>query len=80
MEVLNRIKERLNKWSECTSIDELNKKWVNAKKYIIKNSSSIEERFMLDKLIEDSYSIALNKILEKKIKIFFIFSVLFEFY
>ena len=66
MEVLNRIKERLNKWSECTSIDDLNSKWINAKKYIIKNSSSIEERFMLDRLIEDSYSIALNKILDKK--------------
>ena len=60
------FKERLNKWGNSPSITHLNKKWVNAKKYIIKNSSSIEERFMLDKLIEDSYSIALNKILDKK--------------
>ena len=73
MEVLNRIKERLNKWSECTNIDELNKKWVNAKKYIIKNSSSIQERFMLDKLIEDSYASAMNIILEKNKNIFHFF-------
>ncbi len=60
------LKERLNKWGDSPSITHLNNKWINAKKYIIKESSTIEERFELDKLIEDSYSIALNKILGKK--------------
>lgn len=60
------LKERLNKWVDSPSITHLNNKWINAKKYIIKESSTIEERFELDKLIEDSYSIALNKILDKK--------------
>lgn len=60
------LKERLNKWGDSPSITHLNNKWINAKKYIIKNSSSIEERFELDRLIEDSYASAMNKILDKK--------------
>lgn len=60
------LKERLNKWGDSPSITHLNNKWINAKKYVIKNSSSIEERFMLDRLIEDSYASAMNIILEKK--------------
>ena len=60
------LKERLNKWGDSPSITQLNNKWINAKKYIIKNSSSIEERFELDRLIEDSYASAMNKILDKK--------------
>lgn len=58
------LKDRLDKWCECASMDELNQKWVNAKKYIIKHSSTIEERFALDKLIEDSYANAMNQILK----------------
>ena len=59
------LKERLSKWGDSPSVTNLNKKWVNAKKYIIKESSSIEERFELDRLIEDSYASALNSILNK---------------
>lgn len=58
------IKDRLQQWKNCSTVEELNKKWVNAKKYIIKESSSIEERFELDRLIEDSYAEALNEILK----------------
>lgn len=59
------LKERLSKWGDSPNVTNLNKKWVNAKKYIIKESSSIEERFELDRLIEDSYASALNSILNK---------------
>ena len=56
------IETRLSKWNECKTIDELNQKWINAKKYIIKESESIEERFAMDLLIEKYYSIASKSI------------------
>lgn len=56
------IETRLFKWTECKTIDELNQKWINAKKYIIKESESIEERFAMDLLIEKYYSIASKSI------------------
>lgn len=60
----DRIIDKLQQWKDCSTVEELNKKWVNAKKYIIKETSSIEERFELDRLIEDSYAEALNEILK----------------
>lgn len=54
------VEKKLIKWVECNSLDELNQKWINAKKYIALNSESIEERFELDKMIESYYSIALK--------------------
>ena len=61
----DRIIDKLQLWKNCSTIEELNQKWINAKKYIIKESSSIEERFELDRLIEDSYAEALNEILKR---------------
>lgn len=52
------VEKKLIKWVECNSLDELNQKWINAKKYIALNSTSIEERFELDKLIESYYASA----------------------
>lgn len=51
-----RIEKKLVKWVECNSLDELNHKWINAKKYVALNSTSIEERFELDKMIETYYT------------------------
>ena len=52
------VENKLSKWIDCTDLNELNSKWINAKKYIALNSESIEERFELDKMIESYYSIA----------------------
>lgn len=57
-----RIEKKLIKWVECNSLDELNQRWIAAKKYIIHNSTSIQERFELDKLIEHYYALACNKL------------------
>ena len=57
-----RIEKKLVKWVECNSLDELNSKWINAKKYIALRTTSIEERFELDKLIESYYAIAASTI------------------
>lgn len=56
------VEKKLSKWIECSSIDELNEKWINAKKYIVKESESIEERFQMDYMIEKYYSIAAKAI------------------
>lgn len=56
------VENKLSKWIDCTSVEELNSKWINAKKYIARNSESIEERFELDKLIESYYAIAASTI------------------
>ena len=56
------VEYKLSKWIDCTSVEELNSKWINAKKYIARNSESIEERFELDKLIESYYAIAASTI------------------
>ena len=56
------VEKKLSKWIECSSIDELNEKWINAKKYIAKESESIEERFQMDYMIEKYYSIAAKAI------------------
>ena len=61
----DRIIDKLQQWKNCSTIEELNQKWINAKKYIIKESSTIEERFELDRLIEDSYAEALNEVLKR---------------
>ena len=61
----DKIIHKFKQWKNCSTIEELNQKWINAKKYIIKESSSIEERFELDRLIEDSYAEALNEILKR---------------
>ena len=61
----DRIIDKLQQWKNCSTVEELNQKWINAKKYIIKESSTIEERFELDRLIEDSYAEALNEILKR---------------
>ena len=45
------VENKLSKWVDCASVEELNSKWINAKKYIARNSESIEERFELDKMI-----------------------------
>lgn len=65
MNLKEKIVNRLQQWKNCGTVEELNQKWINAKKYIIKESSSIEERFELDRLIEDSYAEALNEILKR---------------
>ena len=52
------VENKLSKWIDCTDLNELNTKWINAKKYIALNSESIEERFEFDKMIESYYSIA----------------------
>ena len=52
------VEKKLIKWVECNSLDELNQKWINAKKYIARNSESIEERFELDAMIENYYACA----------------------
>ena len=62
---IDRIIDKLQQWKNCSTIEELNQKWINAKKYIIKESSTIEERFELDRLIEDSYAEALNEVLKR---------------
>lgn len=62
---IDRIIDKLQQWKNCSTVEELNKKWINAKKYIIKESSTIEERFELDRLIEDSYAEALNEIIKR---------------
>lgn len=56
------VENKLSKWVDCASVEELNSKWINAKKYIARNSESIEERFELDKLIESYYAIAASTI------------------
>lgn len=56
------VENKLSKWIDCASVEELNSKWINAKKYIARNSESIEERFELDKLIESYYAIAASTI------------------
>lgn len=65
MNLKEKIVNRLQQWKNCGTVKELNQKWINAKKYIIKKSSTIEERFELDRLIEDSYAEALNEILKR---------------
>ena len=65
MNLKEKIVNRLQQWKNCGMVKELNQKWINAKKYIIKKSSTIEERFELDRLIEDSYAEALNEILNR---------------
>lgn len=57
------VENKLTKWIDCASVEELNSKWINAKKYIARNSESIEERFKLDKMIETYYAYA-NKLIE----------------
>lgn len=56
------VENKLSKWVDCISLEELNQKWINAKKYIARNSKSIEERFEFDKLIESYYAIAASRI------------------
>lgn len=62
MNLKEKIVNRLQQWKNCGTVEELNQKWINAKKYIIKESSSIEERFELDRY---SYAEALNEILKR---------------